>query len=264
MISVVKNFLQEMRWLSRKKLLLFIIVYLFRVVLTPLGREIKNFLFKKLKLDEVKQIVRYNSLKIIVRFQDIENLKEIFESGIYNNYIHLNKNSIVLDIGAHIGLFSCKVAKKVKKVIAVEPHLKNFELLKQNIKLNHFDNITSLNMAVGWKKGYTILYGKGGGATILKSREAGKNKVKMIKLSEIIKNFNLKEIDLLKMDVEGAEEIILNSSLNSFRKIKEVVMEIHIPFVNEKKIISNLERIGFKLKEFPYLKDTYILYGRKI
>jgi len=108
----------------------------------------KNRIFEKIKLGKVKELYKCNDLKLVVRFSDIGNIKEIYEWRVYD-YLKLSSSSIVIDIGAHIGLFAVKVARKVKKVVAIEPHPENFKLLLANVRLNHLKNVTAINAAIG-------------------------------------------------------------------------------------------------------------------
>src|SRR5437763_1822635 len=58
---------------------------------------------------------------------------------------------IVVDIGAHIGLYTIISSKRVGfngKVIAIEAHPENFEILNRNIQLNQLTNVIALNYAV--------------------------------------------------------------------------------------------------------------------
>jgi FkbM family methyltransferase len=71
------------------------------------------------------------------------------------------EGDIVVDIGAHIGLYTIISSKRVGangKVVAIEAHPSNFEMLKSNIKLNQLTNVTPLNYAVYSKETKIKLY----------------------------------------------------------------------------------------------------------
>ncbi|MEM4889855.1 MAG: hypothetical protein QXJ64_10510, partial [Thermosphaera sp.] len=59
--------------------------------------------------------------------------REIFVEQVYDRFYRLQNDDVVVDIGAHVGLFTLKVAKSVKLVLAVEPHPFNYRLLTMNI-----------------------------------------------------------------------------------------------------------------------------------
>lgn len=256
----IRLLLEEIRWLKRRKLYLFLFVTIVRLFLSFFGRRIKWWLFRKLKLNKVKQILKLDSRKILLRIMDVNNVKEIWEWKVYDAFT-LNKKSIVVDIGAHIGLFTIKVAPFCKKIIAVEPEPENFELLTTNVYLNRIYNVKLLNKAVGAKRGTEKLYGCGSGASMIRKSYDVKV-VKVVKLEDILKN--LKKIDLLKIDVEGAEHLIIQASKTKLLKISQIVIEIHPSLTDEESIKFILLKNGFKLEKYPSTsKDTYILYAHK-
>ena len=69
-----------------------------------------------------------------------KHLLAIFEANI-------DKESIVIDVGAHCGFFSVFLAKKVRKVYSIEPQPYIFSILERNISLNNCQNIQALNIA---------------------------------------------------------------------------------------------------------------------
>jgi tRNA G37 N-methylase Trm5 len=72
------------------------------------------------------------------------------ESDIIEHYFTPRKGDIVIDIGAHIGLYTIIASKRVgmqEKVVAIEADPKNFEVLNHNIHLNNLTNVIALNYA---------------------------------------------------------------------------------------------------------------------
>jgi 16S rRNA C967 or C1407 C5-methylase (RsmB/RsmF family) len=69
---------------------------------------------------------------------------EIFVFGVYERLFEPSKNSTLIDIGAHAGSFTVKMAKRVHDIIAFEPNPRTFEFLVQNIKLKETENKTLL------------------------------------------------------------------------------------------------------------------------
>jgi len=159
----------------------------------------------------------------------------------------------VVDAGAHVGLFSLVASTFAKEVISLEPHPVNFKLLQLNIYVNAALNITPINKAL-WSEGETLTLYEGqytGGHTILKNAGNKKFDVSSITLRDIIDKFG--EIDLLKVDIEGAEFEVLNK-LNGkiFENIKNIVVECHL----EAGDISQLEKV---LKENGYRIERFTL-----
>ncbi len=74
---------------------------------------------------------------------------EKFETALLEK--QLNKNSICVDVGANIGYYTLLMARRVKKVIAIEPDKKCFEILKKNVEKNGLKNVVLLNMGASNK-----------------------------------------------------------------------------------------------------------------
>ncbi|MBN2480079.1 MAG: FkbM family methyltransferase [Parachlamydiales bacterium] len=184
---------------------------------------------------------KYKNLTInLPRKNDLYTYEEIL--GKINQYNlelflpYLKKEDIVIDLGAHIGLFSLAVAQYVNKVIAIEPDIENFEILKHNISSNNLLNITTINKAVS-NKGKKIDFYKSHKTparhSLYKNKFFNNNglfsqklEVKAISLPAILSSFE--KCKLLKVDIEGAEyDIFFNCSKNVLKKINFFLIEYH-------------------------------------
>ena len=90
-------------------------------------------------------------IKIRVRSTDLMTLTNVWMINEYDiEDFEINVNDTVIDIGAHIGLFSLLVSQRCKtgKILSFEPVRENFDLLVSNLKLNHIENVLPFNMAV--------------------------------------------------------------------------------------------------------------------
>ena len=72
----------------------------------------------------------------------------------------INRNDVVIDIGAHIGLFSLLVSQycKTGKIFSFEPMRENFDLLVSNLELNRIENVFPFNVAVSKNSGKLNLF----------------------------------------------------------------------------------------------------------
>src|SRR3989344_2723923 len=146
-------------------------------------------------------------------------LNEIWNMNIYDPLLKFVKDdSVIVDIGANIGVFSIKAAQagSCAKVFGYEPMPKNFELLKENISLNNLkDRVRVFNEAVSGKNQYLELNYRdndSGGASmyVFGNKEGLKSiKVKSTTLLDIFRINKIEKCDFLKIDCEGAEEDIL-------------------------------------------------------
>jgi len=186
----------------------------------------------------------------------------------------INKNDVVLDIGAHIGIFSIFAAKKAKngKIYSFEPLKNNYILLKKNLKINGIKNVIPINKAVSnktSKKMINISNSNTGSSSFVLDEHSGSIIVQTTSLQKIISDHKLTKINFLKMDVEGAEyEILSNCTKNVLKKIDKISMEVH-PLDknnNEKTLKIFLEKNGFKviIVRLNSQDKNCLLYANKI
>lgn len=166
------------------------------------------------------------------------------------------KDKIIVDLGANEGFYTLMAKAKSPKarIISVEPNPYAFKLLKKNVKSNKLKGVSIINKAVSSKKGkidFEVVKGRTAiGATKVykKYRKLGLEKIKVdtISLDQLLKNYKLERIDVLKIDVEGSEVEILKSSKNSFNKIKKIVVEYHGAQKTKSPVLKLLSENGFK------------------
>ncbi|MBS7612598.1 FkbM family methyltransferase, partial [Candidatus Bathyarchaeota archaeon] len=160
------------------------------------------------------------------------------------------RHRLVVDAGAHVGLYSLKMMEKAEKIIALEPEPRNYKLLLENIYRNHaYAKIIPLRVALWKKRGLVKLF-KGSDTSMHSLFGTGEMlKVPAIEFSQIIDRYG--DIDLLKMDIEGAEyQVLLSMKDNELLRVKKIVAELH-PLRDYKvaitKIIVKLKRLGFNV-----------------
>lgn len=153
--------------------------------------------------------------------------KAIFgESKAYRR-LALRKTDKVLDVGAHIGIYTVWAAQQALGVIAYEPEPTNLVLLRKNTK--QFKNVVVVGAAVVGakdKRRDVDFYVQGAntvGHSIHHFRGRDKITVPATGIDLVLKTHG---ITVLKLDCEGAEyPIILDSPLP--KRVRAVVMEMH-------------------------------------
>jgi FkbM family methyltransferase len=181
---------------------------------------------------------------------------EVFEMKVYQQPgFSIEKDDIVIDIGAQIGCFSLFASKKAYQgqVFAFEPLPDNYDLLFLNKTLNRQKNLSISNDAVTDKQGKQKLYISGnntGGHSMYSTMFTGKKFVQCntITLANILDTYKLSKVDYLKIDTEGSEyEILLNLKESSLLKIEKIVMEYHdgVRGHNHSELVDFLKRFGF-------------------
>jgi FkbM family methyltransferase len=177
------------------------------------------------------------------------------------------EGDIVVDVGAHIGKYTIIASKMVGskgKVIAIEAHPANYDILKQNIELNKLNNVIALNYAVDSKETIVKLYelGQEEGFTIYNtimtdrprmSRNQKYIEVKANTLDSLLFENGINQVNWIKIDVEGAEYEVLRGAAGILSSSIDIslLVEIHNLSLDNKNfyepIIHLLESKNYKL-----------------
>lgn len=144
----------------------------------------------------------------------------------------LDKNSIFIDVGGHIGGYTIRVSRLSKLVIAFEPDPRNYYYLLKNIKLNGIDNVIPLFVAAYKNSGEVLklyLSRKTDTSTLLISH--GKTtaiNVRTLTLDDAVNKLGLDRVDMIKIDTEGAEYDILLGAKQILSMYKPfLLVEVH-------------------------------------
>jgi len=201
---------------------------------------------------------------------DLDSLK-LGVNGIYEPQETLLIQELVkpdwtcIDIGANIGYFTLIMAKQCKYVYAFEPELNNFNLLKMNIELNKFGDVTIYREAVGDYTGTKPLYicdTNNGMHRLYKSKHCGTRVayVYTVRLDDY-KLVDWPKIDFIKIDVEGAEYGVLTGMVELLIKDKPtILMEFHPPSikeygVNPLDVYRFIYKLGYEIYLIPNIAD---------
>lgn len=149
------------------------------------------------------------------------------------------KDRVVIDIGANIADSSIYFAMSgAKKVIALEPFPKNFEIAQKNITLNGFtDKIELLNAGCcgGQSKDMVLDASVNGVGCQTMQSSLGSN-IHFYTLRELIDKYNIDSPAVLKLDCEGCEyDIILSNGKTVLDKFSHIQVEYHYGFGDLKK-----------------------------
>ena len=162
-------------------------------------------------------------------------LFEIFANGCYRRHLGRPRRGLVIDIGANIGAFSLDVCQSESVVVhAYEPHPETYAALRRNLEANGLiDRVTSFNCAVGAGTGELRMAADGPSLTAGRSHRPDDDEesrtvgVPMVGLDEVIARVGV-EVELLKIDTEGAEaEILEGAPVGALRKVRRVAVECH-------------------------------------
>jgi len=134
---------------------------------------------------------------------------EPLETEVVKNEV--KRGSVVLDIGAHIGYYTLLMARLVGpqgRVFAFEPNPANYDLLRRNVQINSYRNVTIVDRAVaeGRKTVCLHLSADNSGDHRIYDSNDGRNSVEVrcIGLNSYFRRYT-RRIDFIKMDIQGAE-----------------------------------------------------------
>lgn len=176
---------------------------------------------------------------------------EIFTNDCYY-FESDNPNPLIIDVGAYVGI-SVLYFKHIypnSRIVAFEPNPEAAKLLRENVFINELEDIEIHESAITDSDGEKDIYIDNTGmdrysvASFKKDAWNGevKSKKLRVKTAEIGKYLK-QEVDLLKLDVEGSEQAILNGIRRYLPNIKNMILEYH-PTENQnlKKIIDMLKK----------------------
>ena len=207
-------------------------------------------------------------IKIRTNSTDIMAFTHVWLIEEYSHFgFDLCESDKIIDIGAHIGLFTLFVSQFCKngKIYCFEPVKENYELLLFNVTLNNLSNVYTFNVAVADKTSTVkIFLNKDESGHSMFAQNFNSIEVQSTTLKNIIDENNIVNCDFIKMDCEGAEyDIIRSLPEEYFTKIKKMIIEYHMidkkpELLNE--LISKLESLLFVVEKKILFSDIGFLY----
>lgn len=194
------------------------------------GKITKTSTLLQIKMPDIKF-----PLFLRVPSSDVPTLRQIF---IRQEYDFDTKRTprIIVDAGANIGLTSIYFSNKFPdaKIIAIEPEESNLEILRRNIA--PYENIISVHGAL-WHENTRINLidpGRGKWGFMTQAQDGVEEKygeiiheVQGITVDSIMKEQEIDHIDILKIDVEGAEREIFIDPSSWIEKVDALIIELH-------------------------------------
>ncbi len=159
---------------------------------------------------------------------DINQLKE-FIADVYFYEYKPSVGDICIDVGAGIGaesIYLSKIIGRTGKIYAIEASPLTFKLLNANIRDNNLDNIFCFNYAISDTSGKIKI------STKTQSHEKNSiftdegDYVDAISIDEFIKQNNIQRINFLKVNIEGAEKLLIRQFEN-ITKVHHVAIACH-------------------------------------
>lgn len=180
-------------------------------------------------------------LKAILKVRGYNNFSNMFDSGesfFICEILAPTNPKLCIDIGANKGDYSYEILNKTDaSIIAFEPLNQEFIFLTERLK-HYGDRFKGINMGVGSKSGRDLIYWNprktSHASYISKINKIDYvdnfyvQEVNTVTLDEFIQANNIHHIDLVKIDVEGFEQEVLNGALNAIKKCKVNFIQIEM------------------------------------
>ena len=156
--------------------------------------------------------------------------KEIFLKREYDVNLPSNFDvKYIIDAGANIGFTSIFFANKFPnaRIIAIEPDSDNYAMLEKNVRL--YPNITPLQSALLNEKEQIRIVDAGlGKRGMMVEKSTSDDGMTSTSINDLINDFKLPQIDILKMDIEGSEREVFSRNYQQWLpRTKCLIIELH-------------------------------------
>ncbi|MEZ4733813.1 MAG: FkbM family methyltransferase [Caldilineaceae bacterium] len=224
--SVLSNLLKN---LGRYSALIFFVRYaVWRFGLEKLlNREKFTYVMKSPK-SAVPLLCRHNT-------SDIQVFRQVFVDCEYACLDDINSPKFIVDCGANVGYTSAYLLTKFPDafLIGIEPDPHNFRLIEANLKPFE-DRVRLLNAAV-WSQAANLVFdsnrlsdGQESARRVQETTAWEGVLVKAIDIGTILDESKYNRISILKIDIEGAENVIFSANYEAWiNKVDNIVIELH-------------------------------------
>lgn len=161
---------------------------------------------------------------------DFNVLNQIFVDTQYDSYNYIKNPQVIVDGGANIGLSTIffKMQFPDSKVFCIEPEIGNFQMLEKNTV--QYEDVELIRKGL-WGSTTSIFLNKGAFTVdnyiSLRPTESTIEEISCISIPDLMKEHNLNKIDILKLDIEGAEKNILSASTGWLDNVGCLMIETH-------------------------------------
>lgn len=241
---------------------------------------IKQFIKRKIRehaLKKLKRLPRYTpgTIKLFgfdakIEFVDAASFlfmySEIFAQQIYR-FNARHQEPVIIDCGANIGLSVIYFKRLYPKshIIAFEPDINVFGVLKNNMRKFGFSDVELVNKAL-WSSETTLEFmaeGADGGRIMQLEPDKERYQVPTVRLRDYLSQ----RVDFLKLDIEGAETEVLKDCQDLLGNIEHLFVEYH-SFVKKPQnlhtIMNILADTGFRLHIHPPVTSPQPFYYRHV
>jgi FkbM family methyltransferase len=170
----------------------------------------------------------------------------------YERVEQLREGDVVVDAGAYPGDYTLFAARQVGssgRVLALEPDPDNRSVLERIIRKSGFTNIEVIPLGL-WDSVTSLSLDAAGVASTLSS-SISENKIPVTSLDDLLNDLDLEKIDVLKMDIEGAELPALRGATKTLRSCRYVCVASYHVVEGEptaERVEKILQETGFEVE----------------
>jgi FkbM family methyltransferase len=230
-------------------------------------REKRTNILKEIMVNNCRMYISLNDKGIS---NELYNLRKREHFATDFMYEFVNKDDTVIDIGANIGYYALLESQLITDgcIYAIEPIPSNFQILNENIQLNHCNNIASYQLAIGERNGTAkmYVYDRCNWCSFTKMKNLIAQQeldVETLTLDCFIREYMDRYPTFIRMDVEGFEYHIIRGASDILRKSKHLKLNIELhphlmPEKNMKEILATLKENNFKIRAITVNPPTHI------
>ena len=168
-----------------------------------------------------------------------------------NDFVPEKDNPLILDCGANIGFSSLSYKRQFPnaRIIAFEPDPDFAPVLRRNLERNGARDVEIVEAAVWVENGTSQWYSEGVDGSHLSQVTDATEKITTVRTVDL-GDYLAESVDLIKMDIEGAEYEVINRLGNKLSNVKTMSIECHLDqktIILFSELLRNLQNAGFQL-----------------
>lgn len=213
--------------------------------------------FYRLKIDGVQHFIHLRKIDLAIFFEVFYKRTYFIPNG------NIPKNSIIIDLGAHVGLTALYYINQYQPTfyLALEVDGNNFDLLEKNTK-----TLNSINRNVAISESNLPKYLKKSDVSynhIVSAKGEDTSLIHTTTMAQVIQDYRLDRVDLLKIDIEGGEQALLKDAETWIHKVNHMIIELHEPYTIDL-FCDDIEKYGFIVHHPNNVKGLKMIFAQRV
>ena len=192
---------------------------------------------------------------------DLQSIREVWYEEAYRLPFDFDLR-ILVDLGANIGLTSVWLWKRYRcaRVVAIEPSTQNARIARLNFELNGLVGEV-IEAAIGPRDGESLF--EDSDDSNVGHVGSGSRVVRVMSMDTLFSRLPEDSVvDLVKMDIEGGEQPLLEGDISWLSRVRALIVEFHPSVVDYGELVGILQRAGFRYfpagSVFPGNMDCFL------